>query len=85
MLPMPAAAPRNRPQAGKPAGHIEGVFLGKPDVVRLVITALLARVTCCSKTCGCCKTLLRRRWRGLDCQFHRIQFTPDLLPGDLMA
>ncbi|MBI3995896.1 MAG: AAA family ATPase, partial [Nitrospirae bacterium] len=62
--------------------NIELVIKGKPEVVRLTITTLLARghlliedVPGIGKT-----TLAHSLARSLDCSFRRIQFTSDLLP-----
>ena len=60
---------------------------GKPEVIRLSIVCLLARghlliedVPGVGKT-----TLAHAIARGIDCQFHRIQFTSDLLPSDVLG
>jgi MoxR-like ATPase len=67
--------------------NIGGVFLGKPDAVRLVIVAMLAEGhVLLEDVPGVGKTLLAKALaKSLDCRFHRIQFTPDLLPGDLIG
>src|SRR6266516_1826467 len=66
---------------------IESVVLGKPQVVRLALTCLLADghlliedVPCVGKT-----TLAQALARGFDCAFRRIQFTSDLLPSDILG
>ena len=66
---------------------IEQVLVGKPDVVRLAIVALLARghlliedVPGVGKT-----TLAQALARSLGLQFQRIQFTSDLLPSDILG
>jgi MoxR-like ATPase len=60
---------------------------GKPEVIRLSIVCLLARghlliedVPGVGKT-----TLAHAIARAIDCQFHRIQFTSDLLPSDVLG
>ncbi len=65
--------------------NIEAVILGKSEVVECLLAALLARghvliedVPGVGKT-----TLARTLARSIDCQFKRIQFTPDLLPSDI--
>jgi len=65
--------------------NIESVIIGKPDAVKLVITALLARGHALIEDIpGVGKTALARALtRSIDCEFKRIQFTPDLLPSDV--
>lgn len=67
--------------------NISRVFLGKPDVVRFVTVALLAEGhILLDDVPGVGKTLLAKALaRSLACKFNRIQFTPDLLPGDLIG
>ena len=67
--------------------QIASVFLGKPEVIRLAIVALLADGHLLLEDVpGVGKTLLAKAIaRSLGCEFHRIQFTPDLLPGDLIG
>ena len=67
--------------------NIAGVLLGKPETIRLALTALLAEGHLLLEDVpGVGKTLLAKALaRSLDCTFHRIQFTPDLLPGDLLG
>jgi MoxR-like ATPase len=67
------------------ATNIESVVLGKPQVVRLALTALLAEghilledVPGVGKT-----TLARAIAASVQGQWRRIQFTPDLLPSDV--
>jgi len=66
---------------------IGAVLLGKPDVIRLSLTALLAEGHLLLEDVpGVGKTLLAKALaRSMACTFHRIQFTPDLLPGDLLG
>ncbi|MCS6865524.1 MAG: MoxR family ATPase [Gemmataceae bacterium] len=67
--------------------NINRVFLGKPEVVRLVAVALLAEGhILLDDVPGVGKTLLAKALaRSIACKFNRIQFTPDLLPGDLIG
>src|SRR6266446_7196705 len=60
---------------------------GKPEVVRLSLTCLLARghlliedVPGVGKT-----TLAQALARSVDSSFHRIQFTSDMLPSDVLG
>lgn len=69
----------------KLSAHINGVFLGKPEAVELTLVCLLAEGHLLIEDVpGIGKTLLAKALaRSLDCTFHRVQFTPDLLPSDL--
>ena len=67
--------------------NIAQALVGKPDVVRLAIVALLARghlliedVPGVGKT-----TLAHALARSLGLAFQRIQFTSDLLPSDILG
>ncbi|WP_040405422.1 AAA family ATPase [Amycolatopsis nigrescens] len=67
------------------AANVQAVIRGKPQVVRLAIAALLAEghlliedVPGLGKT-----TLARCLARSIGGRWHRIQFTPDLMPGDI--
>jgi len=63
------------------------VFLGKEDVVRLSVISLLADGHLLLEDVpGTGKSLLGKAIsRSLEATFHRIQFTPDLLPSDLIG
>jgi MoxR-like ATPase len=64
---------------------VETVISGKPDAVKLAMTVLLAEGhVLIEDVPGVGKTLLAKALaRSIDCSVRRIQFTPDLLPGDL--
>ena len=65
--------------------NIESVIIGKPDVVRLTVTCLLARGhVLLEDVPGIGKTALARATsRSVSCLFRRLQFTPDLRPSDV--
>src|SRR5690348_3244059 len=67
--------------------NVGAVLLGKPEVIRLATVALLAEGHLLLEDVpGVGKTLLAKAIaRSLACTFHRIQFTPDLLPSDLLG
>jgi MoxR-like ATPase len=67
--------------------NIQKVFLGKPQVVELVLTGLLAEGHLLIEDVpGVGKTVLARSLaRSLDVQFRRVQLTPDLLPSDILG
>ncbi|MEV7086589.1 MoxR family ATPase [Streptomyces sp. NPDC093085] len=64
---------------------VEGVIEGKPEVVRLSLTVLLAEGHLLLEDVpGVGKTMLAKALaRSIDCSVRRIQFTPDLLPSDI--
>lgn len=62
-------------------------FIGKEEVVRHLLTCLLAGghvlledIPGVGKT-----TLTKTLAKATDCQFGRVQFTPDTLPGDILG
>jgi MoxR-like ATPase len=75
------------PEIDRLADNIRKVFIGDPEVVRLVATALLARGHLLIEDVpGIGKTLLGIALaRSIASSFRRIQFTNDLLPSDLLG
>jgi len=67
--------------------HLATVVLGKPEVIRMALVGILADGHLLIEDVpGVGKTLLAKAIaHALGCTFHRIQFTPDLLPGDLIG
>lgn len=67
--------------------NIGKVFLGKADVIRSVLTGLLAGGhVLLEDVPGVGKTVLAKSVaRSVDCDFRRVQFTPDLLPSDILG
>src|SRR4051812_11544837 len=69
----------------KVRGSVARVVVGKLDAIELMLVAMLCEghvliedVPGIGNT-----TLAKALARSLDCTFHRIQFTPDLLPSDI--
>lgn len=67
--------------------NVQRVIVGKSEAVDLAITALLCRghaliedVPGTGKT-----TMAKALAASLGCDFHRIQFTPDLVPADVLG
>jgi MoxR-like ATPase len=67
--------------------NVRRVVLGKPEVVRLVLTGLLAGGhVLLEDVPGVGKTVLAKTIaRSIACDFRRVQFTPDLLPSDILG
>jgi MoxR-like ATPase len=73
------------PVAHRVTAAVETVISGKPQAIRLAMTVLLAEGHLLIEDVpGVGKTLLAKALaRSIDCSVRRVQFTPDLLPGDL--
>ena len=63
------------------------MVLGKAEAIKLAVVALLAEGhVLIEDVPGVGKTLLARAMAAsIDCSFRRIQFTPDLLPSDVLG
>ena len=69
----------------KITGNIGKVIIGKEEITTLLLTALLADGhVLLEDVPGTGKTKIAKSLaKSLDVKFNRIQFTPDLLPGDI--
>ena len=86
----PSAAPRAAAIGDaieRIATNVEQVILGKPDVVRQLVLCLVAEghvliedVPGVGKT-----TVAKALARSVDTTFGRVQFTPDLMPADVLG
>ena len=79
------AVERFRDACAKLREEIRQVIVGQDRVVEEVLLAMFARGHCLLEGVpGLAKTLLVRTLaQVLSLQFHRIQFTPDLMPSDI--
>jgi MoxR-like ATPase len=82
-----ALAPRLAPPLAQLERVLGSVVRGKAEVVRLSVVCLLARghlliedVPGVGKT-----TLAQALARAVACRFHRLQFTSDMLPSDVLG
>lgn len=76
-----------RTLCGRLLDNVGQVVLGKSEVIKLAVVALLAEGhVLVEDVPGVGKTLLARALAAsIDCSFRRIQFTPDLLPSDVLG
>ena len=70
---------------GKIKEQMAKVIVGQEDVIEQLLIAVLARGHCLLEGVpGLAKTLMVRTLAdAIDLTFHRIQFTPDLMPADI--
>ncbi len=81
------AAPVAQPKLLELEHALGSIIRGKAEAIRLALVALLARghlliedVPGVGKT-----TLAHAMARSVDCGFHRLQFTSDMLPSDVLG
>ena len=81
----PASLDEARAITAQVAASMATVISGKPEAIRLALVALLAEGHLLIEDVpGVGKTMLAKSLaRSLHCSMSRIQFTPDLLPGDV--
>jgi MoxR-like ATPase len=67
--------------------NIQKVIVGKDNVIELILTSILCSGhVLLEDVPGLGKTMLAKALaKSLNCTFKRIQFTPDLLPSDLIG
>ncbi|MBA3973330.1 MAG: ATPase [Candidatus Solibacter sp.] len=86
-MPQPQAAASRDTKLARLEAALGAVLRGKPEVVRMSTVCLIARghlliedVPGVGKT-----TLAQALARSVDCGFHRLQCTSDMLPGDILG
>ena len=74
-----------RQVAQKIIDNVEKVIVGKHTTVQLAVVGLMSKGHLLIEDApGVGKTMLARSLaKSVDCSFKRIQFTPDMLPGDI--
>lgn len=82
-----AAADQLKAAYDKLTGEISKVIVGQDQVVKLLLTAIFSQGHCLLVGVpGLAKTLLVQTVAAaLDLKFNRIQFTPDLMPSDILG
>lgn len=83
----PIPAPRVRETLQRLSGNIAKVIRGKDEVIQDVLICLIAGGHVLLEDLpGLGKTTLAYCLaRSIDCDFHRVQFTSDLLPSDVLG
>src|SRR3989339_1671288 len=76
---------RAKKMAEKIITNVEKVMVGKPEAIQLAVIALISQGHLLIEDApGVGKTMLARSLaKSINCTFKRIQFTPDMLPGDI--
>ncbi len=84
---MEANLDKARQLAEKIVQNIEKVMVGKLEAVQLAVIALISQGHLLIEDApGVGKTMLARSLaKSINCTFKRIQFTPDMLPGDVIG
>jgi MoxR-like ATPase len=82
---MDEAVVKARQIARNIVANIEQVIIGKPKAIELAVIGLISSGHLLIEDApGVGKTMLARSLaKSVNCSFKRIQFTPDMLPGDI--